>query len=82
MGAVVTFTSGWVMVCVLGPPLPGVAPAPFTSVTIQAKDEKIVVPRAEIDEMVEVDQSLMPEGMLDTLNDREVIELIKYLHAI
>ena len=53
-----------------------------TAVTIQAKDEKIVVPRAEIDEMMEVDQSLMPERMLDTLNDRQVIELIKYLHTI
>ncbi len=53
-----------------------------TAVTIRAQDEKTVVPRADIDEMTEVDQSLMPERMLETLNDRQVIELIKYLHTI
>lgn len=27
-------------------------------------------------------QSLMPERMLDTLNDRQIIELLKYLSSV
>ncbi|MCP4784151.1 MAG: DUF1080 domain-containing protein [Fuerstiella sp.] len=43
---------------------------------------KIVIPRSEIDTMKKTSLSLMPERMLESLNDRQVIELLKYLNTI
>ena len=39
----------------------------------------VVVPKSEIRQRTLSDRSLMPEGLLESLNDREQIELLKYL---
>lgn len=56
-----------------------------TAITLQTPTnppKTIVVPREDIDEMELSGQSLMPEQMLETLNERQVIELFKYLSTI
>ena len=56
-----------------------------TAITLQTPTnppKQIVVPHTEIDEMELSGQSLMPERMLETLNERQVIELFKYLSSI
>jgi putative heme-binding domain-containing protein len=56
-----------------------------TAITLQTPTnppKKIVVPREDIDEMELSGQSLMPEQMLETLDERQIIELFKYLSSI
>ena len=56
-----------------------------TAITLQTPTnppKKIVVARDEIDLMKKTDLSLMPELLLKELNERQVIELLKYLHSI
>ena len=50
--------------------------------TVQTPTEKVVIPRAEIDSMKKTGQSLMPERMLESLNQRQIIELFKYLNTM
>ncbi|MCA9057401.1 MAG: DUF1080 domain-containing protein [Planctomycetaceae bacterium] len=50
-----------------------------TSLTIRTLTESITVPVKMIEEMKVSENSFMPEGLLKTLNDRERIELFKYL---
>ncbi len=73
----------WLILTVDGRVISGlVEQSTDTAVTIQAPTEKIVVPRDKIDSMKKTDQSLMPEEILKTLNDRQTIELLKYLSSI
>lgn len=51
------------------------------TVTIQTPTERIIVPRDEIEEERRSDLSLMPEGLLDPLNDQDVADLIRYLQS-
>ena len=53
-----------------------------TAVTVQIPTEKVVIPRAKIESMKKTGQSLMPERLLETLNERQTIELLKYLGTI
>jgi len=52
------------------------------SVTIRTPDDRIVVPRASIISREKKNESVMPEGLLDALSKREIIELLKYLSSI
>jgi putative membrane-bound dehydrogenase-like protein len=49
------------------------------AVTLRTPTGPIVLPKAEIVSRVTSDKSLMPEGLLETLTDREQIELLKFL---
>ncbi len=42
----------------------------------------VTVPKADIEENELSTNSFMPEGLLKTLNDREKIELFKYLMSL
>jgi putative heme-binding domain-containing protein len=48
-------------------------------VTVQTTSEKVVLPRSEIDSMTESQLSMMPEGLLQALNEQQVANLIAYL---
>jgi putative heme-binding domain-containing protein len=50
-----------------------------TSVTIITANETIVVPRNEVASLRQLELSMMPEGMLQALNDDEVRDLLAYL---
>lgn len=50
-----------------------------TAVTLRTTAEQVVVPKADIRQRSTSERSLMPEGLLESLNDREQIELLKYL---
>jgi len=49
------------------------------AVTVRTATETVVIRKDEIKKRRKTPQSLMPEGLLDTLSEREVIELLKYL---
>ena len=49
------------------------------TVTIQTALESIVLDKQRIAERVQTSQSLMPEGMLGTLSDGEITDLVAYL---
>lgn len=53
-----------------------------SSVLLQTVSEQVRIPRARIAEQTTTDLSLMPEGLLQSLNDREQIELLKYLTGL
>ncbi|MDA1016490.1 MAG: HEAT repeat domain-containing protein [Planctomycetota bacterium] len=46
-----------------------------------ADGQNIVIPRADIDVMKALPQSVMPEGLLDKLTDQQVRDLFAYLRA-
>jgi putative heme-binding domain-containing protein len=50
-----------------------------SALTIRTVDETVVVAKADIAGREKQTASLMPEGLFDTLSEREVIELLKYL---
>jgi putative heme-binding domain-containing protein len=50
-----------------------------TAVTIRTQTEKITVAKNKIAKRELSDKSLMPEGLLDSLQPREQLELLKYL---
>ncbi len=50
-----------------------------SAVTIRTATNSVTVARSQIDEIVISENSFMPEGLLKDLNDRERIELFKYL---
>lgn len=54
----------------------------ITLVTPTVPPKEVVIPHADIDEMVKSGQSLMPERILETLNEREILELFKYLSSL
>jgi putative heme-binding domain-containing protein len=49
------------------------------ALTLQTISEKVVLPRAEIQSMNESRLSMMPEGLLQTLTDQQVVDLAAYL---
>lgn len=49
------------------------------SLTIQIENERIVIPRDEIDEMDTSEKSMMPEGQFDQLTRDQIRDLIAYL---
>lgn len=50
-----------------------------TSLTLRTATETVVISKSEIEDSKLSENSFMPIGLLDTLNDRERIELLKYL---
>jgi putative membrane-bound dehydrogenase-like protein len=50
-----------------------------TSLTLRTAVEQLTVSKADITARTTSESSLMPEGLLDTLSEREQIELLKYL---
>jgi putative heme-binding domain-containing protein len=49
------------------------------SLVIQTANERIVVPREDIDAIKPSTASMMPEGQLETLSDQEIRDLFAYL---
>jgi putative heme-binding domain-containing protein len=52
-----------------------------TAVTIRTQTDKVTVPKSKIAKRQLSDKSIMPEGLLDSLQPREQLELLKYLTA-
>lgn len=50
-----------------------------SALTLRTTVEQIIVPKADIAKRETSERSLMPEGLLESLPDREQIELLKYL---
>jgi hypothetical protein len=50
-------------------------------VTVQTTKDKIVIEKSEIESRKRSTQSLMPEGLLDTLDDQANIDLVAYLKS-
>jgi putative membrane-bound dehydrogenase-like protein len=53
-----------------------------SAVTLRTPTEQRVVPKADVQKRTLSDQSLMPEGLLESLGAREQIELLKFLMAM
>ncbi len=51
------------------------------TVTVQTTRDKIVIEKAEIESRKRSTQSLMPEGLLDSLDDQAKIDLMAYLKS-
>ena len=49
------------------------------ALVIQTANEKIALPREEVEAMKASEDSMMPEGLLDPLSEGEVRDLISYL---
>jgi len=47
--------------------------------TLQTTSEKLLLPRSEIDSMTQSQLSMMPEGLLQGLTDRQACDLLAYL---
>lgn len=45
---------------------------------VQTQNERVAVPRSEVDEVLQTNSSLMPEGLLQGLSDAEVRQLLAY----
>jgi putative heme-binding domain-containing protein len=50
-----------------------------SALTLKATGDPVVVPKAEILRRETAERSLMPGGLLESLGDRERIELLKFL---
>ncbi len=50
-----------------------------SALTVATANETLVLPRKDIAEIIQSELSMMPEGLLDTLTDQEVRDLIYYL---
>ncbi|MBI3418426.1 MAG: dehydrogenase [Verrucomicrobia bacterium] len=50
-----------------------------SALTLRTAAEQLVIAKADIKQRTTSEKSLMPEGLLQSLNDREQIELLKYL---
>lgn len=51
------------------------------TVTIQTPTDRIIVPKDEIEEKRTSELSLMPEGLLDSLQEQEIADLLRYLQS-
>lgn len=49
------------------------------TLTVQTPTERLVVSRADVEEIRATELSLMPEGLLDVLSEKEVRDLVGYL---
>jgi putative membrane-bound dehydrogenase-like protein len=54
---------------------------PQTLTLLDAKNERTIIPRDQIEDLKPSPQSLMPEGLLDDLDDQQVRDLFSYLQA-
>jgi len=52
-----------------------------TTITVQTNQDKIVLEKADIESRKPSKQSLMPEGLLDALDDQAKIDLMAYLKS-
>lgn len=52
-----------------------------SAVTLRNSAGPVVIPRADITEATLSEKSMMPEGLLDALNELEKIELLKFLNS-
>ncbi|MEM9588495.1 MAG: PVC-type heme-binding CxxCH protein, partial [Planctomycetota bacterium] len=50
--------------------------------TVRTANSTLTIPQDDIEEVIVSSKSFMPEGLLDTLGDRERIELLKYLMSL
>lgn len=50
-----------------------------SALSLKTPTETVVIPKADLKRRETSDRSLMPEGILESLGDRERIELLKYL---
>ena len=53
-----------------------------SAVTLQTVTNKITLPRADIQSITRVPESMMPPGLMDTLNETQQVELLKYLTTL
>ncbi|MBN8601649.1 MAG: c-type cytochrome [Planctomycetes bacterium] len=51
------------------------------TLSLQTAEEKVTLPVGEIEEMQQTTKSLMPEGLLDQLNEQQIRDLFAYLQA-
>ena len=58
-----------------------IATHPNGTVEIQTPTEKIIVPEEEIEQQRQSSKSMMPDGLLKTLNEQEIVDLIAYLQS-
>ena len=49
------------------------------TLTLQTAQERITIDRGDVDELSESEESIMPQGILKTLSEEEVVDLIAYL---
>jgi putative heme-binding domain-containing protein len=49
------------------------------TLAVQTPTERLVVNRADVETIKDSNLSLMPEGLLDTLSEKEVGDLVAYL---
>jgi putative heme-binding domain-containing protein len=52
-----------------------------TITLLDAKNKRMIVNRADIEELVESPISLMPEKLLDTLTEQQIRDLFAYLQT-
>lgn len=52
-----------------------------STVTIQTQTGAITLPRSEITSRTESNLSIMPEGLFDTLEEKELLDLVAYLQS-
>ncbi|MBI2927515.1 MAG: dehydrogenase [Verrucomicrobia bacterium] len=50
-----------------------------SALTVRTTTDQVVIPKSDIAERAKSELSLMPEGLLESLSDREQIELLKFL---
>ena len=63
-----------------GSPVSGMPVAETVEVlTIQTLTESVAIPKSAIKSRQVLDQSIMPVGLLDTLPEQEVVDLLNYL---
>ena len=53
-----------------------------TAMTLRTITESVTIPMSEVKDVVAMPMSMMPAGFLETLNERQVIELLKYLNSL
>jgi len=53
-----------------------------TAVTIRTVTGSVTVPRTNIESLSLGELSMMPSGLLDALNERQQIELLKFLRSL
>ncbi len=51
------------------------------SITVQTANERLILPREDVEEVKNSNASMMPEGLLDKLSPEEVRDLFSYLSA-
>jgi putative membrane-bound dehydrogenase-like protein len=55
---------------------------PKTMTLLNEKNERTVIPREEIEQLKQSPNSLMPEGILEKLTEKELVDLFAYLQSL